>query len=137
MGGMTLRRPIAWVLLMAALGGACSDGPTAPSAVDWQQTLRPGQVASVAGTGVSLRFDRVANDSRCPGDAICILGGDAIVLISVLEAASAVSYDLHTGFARPAQHHDITIDLVSLDPYPFSSLPFDPADYRATLRVTR
>lgn len=131
------RGRIAWVGMIAALAAACSDGPTVPSAIDWQQTLGPGQVASVTGTGVSLRFDRVANDSRCPGDAICIQGGDAIVVISVLEAAGAVSYDLHTGSERPARHEDMTINLVSLDPYPFSSLPFDPADYRATLRVTR
>ena len=134
---MTLGRPIGCALIVVALSAACSDGPTAPSAIDWQQTLGPGQVASVAGAGVSLRFDRVANDSRCPGDAICIQGGDAIVAITVLEASSAVSYDLHTGFEQPARHEDMTIELVSLDPYPFSSLPFDPADYRATLRVTR
>jgi hypothetical protein len=58
-------------------------------------------------------------------------------VISVLEETAAVSYDLRTGFESPARHQDLTINLVSLDRYPFSSRPFDPADYRATLRVTR
>lgn len=37
----------------------------------------------------------------------------------------------------PVSHDDLTITLVELMPYPFSSMPFSPDQYRATLRVTR
>jgi hypothetical protein len=38
---------------------------------------------------------------------------------------------------KPVTHEDLTIALVELAPYPFSSRPIQPGDYRATLRVTR
>jgi len=87
---------------------------------------------------ITLRFDGVSGDSRCPGDAICIQGGDALVQIAVLpRRGTARSYDLHTGDMRPVAHEDLTIALVELSPYPFSSRPIQPSDYRATLRVSR
>jgi hypothetical protein len=35
------------------------------------------------------------------------------------------------------QHDGVTIALVQLTPYPFSSRTIAPGDYRATLKVTR
>ena len=43
-------------------------------------TLAPGQAATVEGSPVRVLFLRVSGDSRCPADALCVLGGDAIVL---------------------------------------------------------
>ena len=128
--------PIVFVLFLAA---ACSgDGPTAPSPVDHRFTLAPGGIALVPEAGVSVRFDGVSGDSRCPGDALCMLGGDALVRIAVLEGTSAFAYELHTGSMQPVRHGDVTLSLEELQPYPFSSLPpIAPGDYRVTLRATR
>ena len=41
------------------------------------------------------------------------------------------------GEFAPVSFDDVQVRLVELQPYPFSSRPFDPADYRATLRVVR
>jgi hypothetical protein len=80
----------------------------------------------------------VTGDSRCPGDALCILGGDAAVLVAVLDGSSVSAYELHTGSLEPVRHGELTLSLEELQPYPFSSLPaIRPADYRATLRATR
>jgi hypothetical protein len=38
---------------------------------------------------------------------------------------------------EPVTHDGLTISLVELQPYPFSSRTIEPGDYRATLRVTR
>jgi hypothetical protein len=118
---------------------ACSEkGPSAPSPVSREVVLAPGQTASVTEAGIALRFDGVSGDSRCPADAICIQGGDALVQIAVLPTrGSSQAYALHTGDLRPISHQDLTIALVELSPYPFSSRPIQPSDYRATLRVTR
>lgn len=65
-------------------------------------------------------------------------GGDAIVRIEVLSwNGRRDGYDLHTGDMRPVRHGDLTIGLVRLEPYPFSSRTIEPGDYRATLRGTR
>jgi hypothetical protein len=115
---------------------ACS--PSAPTArLNQDFVLAPGESARITGADVSIRFVGVQGDSRCPADALCIQGGDAIVRIEVLSSAAAKAYDLHTGNMRPALHEDLTIALVELAPYPFSSRPTQPGDYRAKLRVTR
>ena len=84
-----------------------------------------------------ITFVGVTGDSRCPADAFCIQGGDAVVRIVVLTGGGATPYELHTGNLRPVTHAGFAIALVQLDPYPFSSRTIQPADYRATIRVTR
>ena len=137
-GGRRRHSGFVFFFLLLAFGAACSaDGPTAPSPVDLSFTLAPGQTAPVDGTAIGVRFDEVTGDSRCPLDAICIQGGDAIVHIAVVSPASPTSYELHTGNMLPVRHGDLTIALVELQPYPFSARTIEPAEYRATLHVTR
>lgn len=98
--------------------------------------LAPGQAEAIAGTGLTIRFVGVSGDSRCPADALCVLGGDAVVLIEASTGAAPVQLDLHTGNDRPVSHGRFTIALVELSPYPFSARPINPGDYRAKLRIT-
>lgn len=136
-----MSRMTAVLLLGCLVAGAC--GPTSPTAspapFERQFVLAPGQAMPVPEAAVSVRFVGVTGDSRCPGDALCIQGGDAVVRVDVEPARGArASYDLHTGDMRPARHGDITLEIVELAPYPFSSLPpTRPGDYRLTLRVRR
>ena len=117
----------------------CRDAtPTRPTGfVNTLVVLAPGQTTEVSGAGIRVRFQGVMGDSRCPADAFCIQGGDAIVRIEVTSSAGTRTYDLHTGNMQPAHHADVTIALVQLNPYPFSSRPIAPGEYRATFRVTR
>lgn len=125
------------VLLFACAAASCTgtSGPTVP--LDREFVLAPGESALVDGESIRIRFERVEGDSRCPADAFCIQGGDAIVRIAVASAWQERRYELHTGDLRPVRHDDLTIELIQLAPYPFSSQPIQPGDYRATLRVTR
>ena len=117
----------------------CASAPSAPTGpVSAELVLAPGDVKDVTGAGVRIRFQGVFGDSRCPADALCVQGGDALVRIDVLpQTAAASTYDLHTGTMQPVRHGDLTIALETLLPYPFSSQTIAPGDYRATLRVTR
>ncbi len=118
---------------------ACSEkSPVSPSPVSREVVLAPGQSAAVSEAGITLRFEGVSGDSRCPANAICITGGDALVQIEVVPVSgSRQAYTLHTGNMRPVAHGDLTIALVELSPYPFSTTPISPSDYRAKLQVTR
>lgn len=131
-------RLFAIVFCLLAATGCLRDSPTTPSPVDSQLVLAPGQSATVEGAGVRIRFDGVTGDSRCPADVVCVLGGDAIVRITVSAPRDGEhGFELHTGSMAPVKYQSLTIALVELTPYPFSARPIDPADYRATLRVTR
>jgi len=113
-------------------------GPTVP--LNERFTLAPGDTAVIDGTDTRVQFLRVSGDSRCPGDAVCIQGGDALVHVRVYDDRSPVEYELHTGDSSQASamHGLLTIALQELQPYPFSSRPpIAAGDYRATLTVTR
>jgi hypothetical protein len=130
-----------WTITLIALAlAACKTGsPNGPAGpVDLRVVLAPGQQVAVPGTG-AIRFEGVANDSRCPGDAICVWAGDATVRVVVSTSGGAsASYELHMFGNKPVQHRDLTIALEELNPYPFHSQgPIPPGDYRVTLKITR
>jgi hypothetical protein len=126
-----------WCTAVAVLAVvACDESLTGPS-LNQESTLARGDIVSIAETGYRLRFDGVDGDSRCPADAVCIYGGDAVVQVSVLERSTENGYELHTGSLAPVRHRDLTITLMDLQPYPFSSHQIAPDEYRATVRVTR
>ena len=119
---------------------ACDDAqPTGPTVrLNEEFTLAPGELAAVRDTSLRVQFVRVSGDSRCPADALCIQGGDAVVHVRAVDTASA-DYELHTGDqARAAANHSgFRIELAQLQPYPFSSRTIAPSEYRATLSVRR
>ena len=86
-----------------------------------------------------FEFVRVTGDSRCPADAVCIQGGDAIVQIRATGGSSPALLGLHTGDSSQASaaYENARITLVELQPYPFSSRTIAPEEYRATLTVTQ
>jgi hypothetical protein len=125
------------LLCVTACSGSSPVGTTV--VLNQRFTLAPGDVAVVNGADIRVRFMRVTGDSRCPADAVCILGGDAIVhILAGEDSASSSSYELHTGDSSRASvvHGTARISLVELQPYPFSSRTIAPDDYRATLTVT-
>jgi hypothetical protein len=120
---------------------ACDDtSPTGPAVpLSERFVLAPGATAAIAKAGISVQFVGVSGDSRCPSDAFCIQGGDAIVQVRVLDDGAAASYELHTGDKQRAiaAHRDLRIELLDVQPYPFSARPIEASDYRATLVVRR
>jgi hypothetical protein len=118
---------------------ACAENPagsSVPKGSEFQ--LRAGETATVEGTPLAVRFDLVANDSRCPADAICVTLGDASVVLSVSDSGRPpASLTLRTapGEGRRAAVGAWVLTLTRLDPYPYASRPIEPSDYQAWLRV--
>jgi hypothetical protein len=127
------------LLLSCLLAVAACDesiiGPTTP--LNTEFTLAPRESASIDGTSLSVRFDGVSGDSRCPADAFCIQGGSADVRITATHDRSSREYVIKTGDLKPVQDDGLTITLVNLTPYPFSTRTIQPDEYRATLKVTQ
>jgi hypothetical protein len=133
-------RPFLLISCLLAVTGCDEKTPTGPSVpLNQQFTLAPGDVVLIEGTPYAVRFVRVSGDSRCPADAICIQGGDALVHVQIVEGGAATEYELHTGDARrgTVSHRDLRFALVELQPYPFSSRTIQASEYRATLQTVR
>jgi hypothetical protein len=121
-------------LLLTAGCGSSSLAPTTP--FNKEATVAEGQ-SVVLVEGVAVEFVGVLGDSRCPADAMCIQGGDAVVKLAVTNGDTRRNVELHTGNLQRVTSGDLTIDLLELMPYPFSSNPIKPGDYRAKIRVMR
>jgi hypothetical protein len=136
----SVMRPLLVVLCLLAVTACDEQNPVGPSVgLNERFTLAPDEVATVRDFGLNVQFVSVSGDSRCPADAVCIQGGDALVHIRVLDGGAFSSYELHTGDSSRATvtHNQVRISLVELQPYPFSSRTIAPGEYRATLTATR
>ena len=113
--------------------GATNDANRPSVPLNQHFTLAPGESATIAGASARVELVRVAGDSRCPGDALCIQGGDALVHIVVHgEQVSDVRAAYRRCGRASIQHGALRITLIDLQPYPFSSRTIRPDEYRAT-----
>jgi hypothetical protein len=112
----------------------------APMVVELGQEfeLAPGQLATLRSTSVSVTFSQVANDSRCPTDAVCVWAGDAAAQLRVQMAdAELWAGQLHTTLqpkVAAAGNYDVT--LIGVTPAPKSGTSIKQSDYRVLLRIT-
>jgi len=130
---------IATLLVCLLTATACDESPTGPTVtVDQRFTLSVGETASVEGRSLKLRFEGVTADSRCPADAVCIQGGDAVVKVRASGDGGSASLELHTGDSSRASvtYGGVRVELVELQPYPFSGRTIAQSEYRATLLVS-
>ena len=124
-------------VILPIVFAACAGSPTSPS-IDVMVTMPLGQTVAVTGTSVSLRFDAVKEDSRCPANAMCVWAGQAVVSVTIRLASREVTVELGSDPAarRTATAQGIRLEWVQLEPYPYAPVTAPP-DYRVTLRVAR
>ena len=93
-------------------------------------TLQPGQARDFAGAG-TLRYGRVASDSRCPPDRQCVWAGDAIVAFSWTPAGGAAeAFELHTGLeprSKALAGGMLVLESLARGAAPAATLRLDPA----------
>jgi hypothetical protein len=139
-GVMVATRHLARAVSMAFVASAIACSKPVPPTVVYPGlpfNLMPGHAVAVP-DALTVIFERVVSDSRCPTDVTCSAAGDAVVHLIVANAATRVERDLHTASAATSQASvgDFTIHLIDLTPYPRSSRVIEPADYTATLQIT-
>src|SRR5215813_14151309 len=99
-------------------------------------TLTVGQSVKVTGTDMTVTFEEIAEDSRCPTGTTCIWAGDATVSIAIVSGNNTPSKStLHTNaqFAQEAQHAGVLVRLVDVSPYPTVDGPPRRESYRVSL----
>jgi len=117
-----MRNPAALLPLLLALA-ACATGlaRTAP-----QNSARLGRAVPVG--GITVRPDRVVEDSRCPRDVRCVWAGRVIVSAIVSGGGWSRRVDLTLG--EPVPIADGTLTLQSVTPERGSARPIPLRNYR-------
>ena len=107
-------------------------------AIDHDFDLVPGETATVDGA-LSLTFEKVGEDSRCPTGVQCIWAGNGAVVMTVTPlGAPSYSVQLNTTLTpSAATAGTYRISFVGLKPYPKQGSLIPAASYIATLRITK
>jgi len=99
--------------------------------------LKIGESAKSKPEGLEVKFDSVADDSRCPRGVTCIWAGNAKVLLKVKkDAAKPADVELNTNTnPKTAGYLEYELRLKELRPYPEADVTVKPSDYEVTLIV--
>ena len=133
-------RRYVFTLTSVVLTYACLASSTAqPTGVGDTVRLRIGESFVVTEEDVTIHFDAVIEDSRCPTGVTCVWEGDGVVKLTASKNGQNVSLELHThpNFAGEGSAHGCRIRLVGLTPHPAADQPVDSRDYVATIVVSK
>lgn len=113
---------------------ACAKGPQPE---DFPQTfeLHP-KASKTVSNDLTIRFNTVLGDSRCPAGTQCPWEGNAEILLE-LSGGDPATVHLNTGgmFPRTENYNGYTITLDDLKPYPAQGTTIEESDYTAVLSV--
>jgi hypothetical protein len=125
--------------LIAALMLALATPPTDMVSEDREFELQVKQSAPVAGERLTVNFESVLEDSRCPTGADCIWSGNARIRLKLSQPGeAAVTIELNTHLEpRNATALKYEVRLVTLKPYPKLNEPIPPRAYKAVLKVSK
>lgn len=101
--------------------------------------LRNTETAAFGSDGLTLRFDRVTTDARCPVGHPCESEGDAVVEVTLHESPrDAATFELHTdpNLKTEATYLRYRVKLVRLDPRPIGEQPVPLPQYTGTFVVS-
>jgi hypothetical protein len=97
----------------------------------------------ISGDKLSLCFESLISDSRCPANAMCVWQGTAVAKFSLTKNDERISFELATINMSPNYHKDTTlmgykIEFVDLSPYPGTvATPVPAEQIKAELKITR
>lgn len=121
--------------LLPLLFTACASSATDPGkqraiAAGETFTMATGEQVALADAG-TLRYLRVAGDSRCPPDVQCVWAGDAEVVFEWAgNGAPPETFSLHTGLgdrSRDLGPHRLTLESLARGDAPQATLRIDAA----------
>lgn len=130
--------PAAW-LSLALLGAAAAPEPKKVG-LGTTFELKAGESAEVAAVRLTVTFERVTEDSRCPLKVQCVSEGDATAEVSLAKPPAAkATRTLHTSgrFPQETTYEGLKVRLEDLTPYPKDGVATEPRAYRVSLVVEK
>jgi hypothetical protein len=89
---------------------------------------------------LTVKFEEVASDSRCPRDVNCIQAGEAMVQLSITAGDDKAILELAVppgGSSPAAKFQELLVTVLELEPQPESEKSIDPSSYVAKVKVVR
>jgi hypothetical protein len=88
---------IVFPILLIACQPLSPPQPPVDAALDTEFTLAPAQVATITGTGLTVKLVSVPGDRRCPSELECAMSGPVSISLSVqMGDGEPVSMNLQT-----------------------------------------
>ncbi|MBI1938016.1 MAG: hypothetical protein HYS25_07805 [Ignavibacteriales bacterium] len=85
---------------------------------------------------ITIKFDGVASDSRCPEDAICVWAGNGEVNLTLTSGGKSEKKIINTTLEpRSISYGDYLIEIKALYPYPRTDRKINPEDYNIDLTI--
>lgn len=97
--------------------------------------ITPGKTVGTDDRRVALKLVEV-NDSRCPSDVICFWQGEAIINFE-LNYNGITNFTLSTVFNPADTIKNLSIRLVSVEPYPISTRTIELDDYVVKVEIEK
>jgi len=141
------------ILCMLAACQTSTQSPSISATVGTEFTLALNQSAAITETDLTITFNSVLSDERCPSDIECAASGPVSVSLSVRQGdGNATDMTLQTftdnngrtprvqfeGITDRVEVGDYLIQIVGVTPYPKNlSTQIKDSEYRVTLIVSR
>lgn len=115
---------------------ACTTSPTSANTLPVTVDLASGNRVALVPQGVTLQFDSVVSDSRCPVGAFCILAGQVVLSFSLTGPNAPAAGRLLLSSDRPDSTLGVVLSAEEVTPYPRLHLPPpEPRSFRVKLRI--
>lgn len=128
------------ILSLISIAGCVSQPKDISAELDEQVELRPGQVVTIDGDDITLKFIEVSGDSRCPNGATCVWEGEVTFILEITYQDELFTRTLKQPGLTSLMSSDIfreySIDF-SVIPYPELDEKIEPEDYRLQLIVKK
>jgi hypothetical protein len=108
-----MKNSILGLFILLLLG---CEATSAPDPGD-ELVIKYGQ--TIVDRNISIKFQGLGEDSRCPLDVECVWAGNAEIFLQIASADSTTIYSLNT-FLEPniVSHDGYLVELVQVSPYP-------------------
>lgn len=141
--GGKMKKNIFQTLGLAILLIYCSDAPNdiedATFKLGDTLTIAYGETQFNSSQDLSINFDTILEDSRCPVDVVCVWEGNAEIKFILSSNDSFVDFTLNTAgsyFNTDTTLYGYEIELIDLLPYPHSQIQHPITDYKAVVLIS-
>ena len=93
-----------------------------------------GKQITIPEEDISLRFNDVLKDSRCPKGVTCVWAGNAEIVIQLNNTEANLNTYLDP---KQTSISEYKVQLLSLNPYPIYNVEIEDMDYSAKLLITK